>query len=151
MHEIVQGTLYLEGILLVRCIYLSAVDVGQLTKYRGFGRLQHTRSHIHHTRWKSADSLLPPARVTPTMITRLVIICLFSVLWVPIALVTSSSIQTYSRCFGNAISRQLYEQISKTSELAAISYCVGREGIQKPFNCLNRCGHFPELVLAQVR
>lgn len=45
---------------------------------------------------------------------------------------------------------ELFAELEELSRLVAISYCVGYQGIQKPFSCLSHCDEFPGLELVQV-
>jgi len=48
------------------------------------------------------------------------------------------------------VSSELFAELEELSRLVAISYCVGYQGIQKPFTCLSHCSEFPGLELVQT-
>jgi len=50
-----------------------------------------------------------------------------------------------------SVSSELFNELDELSRLVGISYCVGSQGIQKPFTCLSHCDEFPGLQLVQVR
>lgn len=43
---------------------------------------------------------------------------------------------------GTPVSAAIFESLEELARIVDISYCVGSTGIQKPFNCLGRCGDF---------
>ena len=53
--------------------------------------------------------------------------------------------------FDRRVSEELFLELEELSRLTAISYCVGSTGIQKPFQCLNRCSDFEHVELVEVR
>lgn len=48
------------------------------------------------------------------------------------------------------VSIDLFAELEELARIVDISYCVGTTGIQKPFQCLGRCGEFEGFELVDV-
>lgn len=58
----------------------------------------------------------------------------------------------HARSNDTSISPELFAELEELARIVDISYCVGTAGlgIQKPFQCVSRCGEFENFELVTV-